>query len=55
MHGGRYEGRGLFLEPPSMAMTKGVWKIQTPAALEGIIAPGDLDFPSRDALYDLDR
>lgn len=51
----RYEGKGLFLEPPSVGMTKGVWHVRLPAALDGVVGPLDLQFSSRAAVFDGSR
>ncbi len=51
----RYEGKGLFLEPPSVGMTKGVWHVRLPAALDGVVGPLDLQFQSRAAIFDSSR
>ena len=51
----RYEGKGLFLEPPSVGMTKGVWHIKLPAALDGVAGALDLQFPTRDAVFSASR
>ena len=53
--GRRYEGKGLFLEPPSVGMSKGMWRVKLPAALDGIAGPLDLQFPTRDAVFSASR
>ena len=49
----RYTGRGLFLEPPSVGMSRGVWRVALPPALSE--APPSLEFQSRDAIFDTAR
>lgn len=53
--GCRYEGRGLFLEPPSMGLSDGVWRIRLPAAMQDAVPPSALAFATRDELYDRQR
>eukprot|EP00208_Stichococcus_sp_RCC1054_P000920 CAMPEP_0206139432 /NCGR_PEP_ID=MMETSP1473-20131121/6079_1 /ASSEMBLY_ACC=CAM_ASM_001109 /TAXON_ID=1461547 /ORGANISM="Stichococcus sp, Strain RCC1054" /LENGTH=768 /DNA_ID=CAMNT_0053533229 /DNA_START=85 /DNA_END=2388 /DNA_ORIENTATION=- len=50
-----YEGRGLFMEPPSMGMSDGVWHVRLPTALQGAVQADHLAFATRDELYDLKR
>ena len=53
--GHRYEGRGLFLEPPSVGLSKGAWHVRLAAALDGVAGPLDLQFPTRDAVFSASR
>lgn len=60
-----YRGRGLFLDPPTVAVQQGVWRLQLPPGLQDaadralaaadVSASGEVEFGSQDELFALGR
>lgn len=46
----RYRGRGLFLDPPTVALVQGAWQVHAPAGVLGATAVTQA-MDSRDALF----
>lgn len=49
-----YRGRGVWLDFPQVRMIRGVWRVEVPEGLRGVLGP-DLEFGSLGAVFDLER
>ncbi len=52
---GRYEARGLFLDPPTAGLTRGRWQLRMPDGPLPNVPASELAFDSADDLFDGSR
>ncbi|XP_057787659.1 bifunctional dethiobiotin synthetase/7,8-diamino-pelargonic acid aminotransferase, mitochondrial isoform X2 [Salvia miltiorrhiza] len=51
-----YSGRGLFLDPPTVALYEGSWEVSLPQKMQSVISGhGSLSFSSRDEIFKKSR
>ena len=52
---GRYEARGLFLDPPTAGLTRGRWQLRMPDGPLPNVPASELAFDSVDDMFDSSR